>query len=629
MKYLVGTAKLAAVLAIIIFSACGDVSFLLPVENNQPEVTITSVSNGAILLPDDTFEVAVDYNDEEFFPDRLVIDLRNRDGEVLFSVELDSEGIFELPLPVELPADLGAGAYEVGVAVFQEEEEIAASNSIFFFVEEEYQIRAITAYPQIFYPGGRGLVIANLDIPENSNPYLRWSSDDVEIYAGLFTDGADKLQLEVPESEGVYTIRLEVFPFEPGGSFGGIEDEVVGEDEILPTFDFSSIISLEAQFFVSSAQGADDGELGPEKDYFSLFHFRGESVDWGYDGDGSAAVPVGTPILDISRGIFGFRFEGNDGFAVDKLLLPVVDGYIQPFSYSARFVLDSFDGSNTRMIDGGGEAVFSMEFIDGVLSASLHSTSSQIAPLFLEEDGADLTLTIFPDETTVRYLWFIDGVLEGDDLITYEAVEITPGGRTVIGGDGGMYGIIDELGVYYRVTDEGAEVDMEVFARAMERTYSSDLVLAEGFDGTDLPESITFKGEESTYSLDGGSLFLPAGSLLELSAVPGDFDSLLVEIVLLPAAGKDRVEGEENGLPAQPRASLMVKNTSEDTLLAEVTSDAGELTEEGVLSLYVEAADPGDAPLSVFIENLSDDSELEIGSVLVLKNQVESAIDNN
>ncbi len=629
MKYLVGIAKLAAVLAILVISGCGDVSFLLPVEDGQPEVLIMSVSKGAVLMPEDTFEVAVDYNDEEFFPDRMVIDLHDRDGEVLFSVELDSEGIFELPLPVALPPDLEAGTYEVGVTVFQEEEEIASSNSIFFFVKEEYQIRAITAYPQIFYPGGRGLIIANLDIPDNANPYLRWSSDEVEIYSGLFDGGADRLQLDVPESEGVYSIRLEVFPFEPGGDFGGSQEGLSEEKEISPGFDFSSFISLEAQFFVSSTQGVDEGELGPEKDYHSLFHFRGESIDWGSNGDGAAAVPVGTPVLDISRGIFGFRFDGNDGFAVDEVLLPVVDQYIQPFSYSARFVIDAFDGSVTEMTDGAGESVFSMGFADGILAASLLGTSSQIEPVLIAGDGADLTLTILPEDETIRYLWFIDGALVGDDLVPYEPAQIAPGGRTVIGGNDGMYGILDELGVYYRLTDAGAEVDMEVFARAMERAYGSDLVLAEGFDGTELPDDIVFAGEDETYSIDGGSLFLPAGAIIELSAMPDELESLLIEIALLPAGGEDGevTDGVTDGETAP--ATLVLKNKSDGSVLAEITGDSGQVSEDGVLSLFVESVDFANSEVSVFIENRNENGGLEIGSVLVLKNQVQPSIVND
>jgi len=187
----------------LVLAACGDIGFLLPVENGEPEVRISSVSKGAVLMPEDSFEVVIDYDDEEFFPDRMVIDLRNTAGEVLFSVELDQDGIYELPLPVALPADLKEGTYKVGVTVFQQEEEIASSESLFFFVKHEYQIQAITAYPQIFYPGGRGLVIADLDIPENSNPYLRWSSEEIEIYAGTLAAGSDRLQHDVPATEGV------------------------------------------------------------------------------------------------------------------------------------------------------------------------------------------------------------------------------------------------------------------------------------------------------------------------------------------------------------------------------------------------------------------------------------------
>ena len=636
MNHLRNAARIATLLLVLLVAACGNIGFLLPVENGEPEIRILSVSRGAVLMPEETFEVSIDYDGEEFFPDRMVIELRDLQGEILFSVELDQDGIYELPLPVALPVDLDEGVYQVGIRVFEKEEEIASSESLFFFVTEEYQIRSITAYPQIFYPGGKGLLIADLSIPEGSNPYLRWSSEGVEIYAGALNSGADRLQLDVPRREGVYSVRLEVFPFEPAGIIVGSRPGESGEDRIVPGYDFFSVISLEAQFFVSKTQSIGEGELGPEEDYYSLFHFRGESVDWGYHRRGQIAVPVGTPILDITRGVFGFRFEGNDGFTVDEVLLPVEDGYVQPFSYSVRFVIDAYEGNVTSMWDGRDELVFSMGFSEGMLTASLLGSSSSVEPLIDKGYGAELTLTVLPEADAIRYLWFIDGVLVGDDLFSYEPVQIAPGGLTVIGGAGGIFGVLDELGVYYRLTDEGAEVDVDIFLRAMERAYGADLVYAEGFDGALLPDEVAFSGEAEAYTLDGGSLFLPAGTGIGLPTIGTGFESLVVELVL----SKPGDEAEDSAAEETWwKVGLILQSASDDTPLYDLTGDVALLDEEGILSIAIEVTDKGlfathgnetypigtiDDGIDLFVENRGEKGELEIKSVLIFKNRIQS-----
>lgn len=276
-----------------------------------------------------------------------------------------------------------------------------------------------------------------------------------------------------------------------------------------------------------------------------------------------------------------------------------------------------------------------MGFAEGVLSASLLGTSSSITPEINQDNGSDLTLTILPGDYDVRYLWFLDGTLVADDPVAYEPVQVAPGGVTIIGGDGGMFGVLDELGIYSRLTDEGSGVDVEVFARAMERLYGSDLVFAEGFDGETLPKSITFSGKENTYTIDGGSLFLPAGTGIELSSIPGDFESLVVEVAL---AQPDEETGESGGKEQLSRASLVLKDSSEGGNLFELT--AGPDSEDsGVLSLAVVPTENGttvvhgedtysvgaiDGGIKLFIENPGENKELEIKSVLVFKDRVQS-----
>jgi len=298
-------------------------------------------------------------------------------------------------------------------------------------------------------------------------------------------------------------------------------------------------------------------------------------------------------------------------------------------------VIDALEGSITAMSDGLGERVFSMGFAGGVLTASLLGTSSSITPQIYEGDGAALTLTVLPENDRVRYLWFIAGALAGDDLVPYEPVQVAPGGLTVIGGDGGIFGVLDELGVYYRLTSEGAEVDAEVFAKAMERIYGADLVYAEGFDGTVLPDEITFSAGEETYALDGGSLFLPAHTGIGVSFIPADFESLAIEISL---ARGDHETAEAQGSEPPLPAALVIKDASDHTPLFELGGPSM-FFEDDLLFLTVLATEGGTAVMNggvsypvewteneieLYIENRGDNGTLEIKSILVFKNRIQS-----
>jgi hypothetical protein len=626
MKHLFGMVKWALILLAVVVSSCSDAGLLLPIERGESNLVIQNVSKGSVLRPDDTFEIDLDFDDEEVSPDRLVIELLDSDGTVLFSVDLGQEDIYDLPLPVLLPDDLAEGIYSVSVTVYQDGEEAESDQSLFFFVREEYQINAIVAYPQIFYPGGAGLVLADLDIPEAADPFLRWTSGDTVFLEGTLSEGADELQLDVGDREGVITIRLEVFPFGPD-AFGAVADPSAESAPALTVFDFVSFISLEAQFFVSTSQDIDEEEFGPEEHYFSLFHFRGETIDWGFNGNGAPAVPVGSPKLAIEAGAFGYLLDGSNGFIIDDILLPFEDGVLQPFSFSGRFAPLSTGGSVLKIVGKQDTPVFSVSYDEGgFYTAALgESTSSSISDGGTE-GVVELTLSVIPGEETIRFLWYFDGVLVADELVAHDSDIKADEGTTLIGGLDGLHGVVDEIGIYYRVTEAGSDVDADVFARAMDREYGSDLVVAEGFDGIFLPERIIYDVAAEEYTIDGGSLFLSPGSGIGFITMPAEFESLAVSVEWDTAEEDGQSEGDLvlGGLDGDE--IVIDLGVRDDETVGPPMTEVRLESVDGTISVFHDDAVVATTDLigdTLYIRNRSVARDLELRSVLVVKNLVQ------
>jgi hypothetical protein len=131
--------------------------------------------------------------------------------------------------------------------------------------------------------------------------------------------------------------------------------------------------------------------------------------------------------------------------------------------------------------------------------------------------------------------------------------ELPQEGQTIVAGDGGFRGIITELGVYYRDPLDRPSVDPGIYRTAMEREYGRRLVLAEGFEGTHLPdpESWTVTSTQPV-TLDGGRLLLPESSRLTLPffELGGEETFFLVEFFgTIPTGSTVALQWEEEEVP--------------------------------------------------------------------------------
>ena len=575
------------ILLFALFAACSNPGMMLSIQDEDPVITVATLERGSIVGSGEVLPLSVDFDAETFNPELIILEIQDSSGVVLYSVELSEEDIQLLPLPVNIPEELETGSYVIVVTVFENGEQILRHESQFFYVLEEYEISGITSYPHFLYPNGKGLIVSDLEIPETADPYLRWTLEDSVLMEGYLSDGTKNVQMQVPASEGIYTIRLELFPLGP-------------DEANLAEFDFLSEIVLEAQLFVSEDQQIESNELSPEEDYFSLLHFRGESNDLGTRPNADPAVDGENAQLAVQNGVFGFLLDGLQGFSLDNFMLPQSDGQIEPFSLSLRFLISERRplSSIYRVYDSKGTEVFSLQFDDtGNLVADYFSLSSVLDGSEFQNDVAiNLTLSLLPLAESVHFLWYIEGLLVGEDLFDeYESQAVAGDGVAIIAGQGGFRGILDELGIYHSTAENGPYVDTEVFRRAMEREFGADLVYAEGFDGLEMPEDLSFEGNTTEFLMTGSAIALPPGATLTVPGIQSGFDRLIVELEHLPGLSPDVALGF-----VAPYSEIATVSSSEFT---GPSSD-----QDRIISLVFESRDG-----ELFL--LSDELDINLGSL--------------
>ncbi len=612
--------------------SCGETGVMFPSSAEDTEIEILAIRNGEILAPADSVSVDVINETEETILDRMTIELNDRDGESIFVQELGSEEIGELPLPMMLPEDLATGRYEMIITLYEGEEIRAQHEASFYVTAESYAVTGITPYPQVFYPGGEGLLIADLDIPENAEPFLRWRSSGEVVAEGVLSEGTNEIVIDIPDREGVFSVQLELFP--------------VGDE--LPPYEILSSIALEAQFFVSSDQSPDLHELGEEDEYVSLFHFRGETRDWGREApdDAPNAGRVGDPELELGSQTLGYEIEPGEGFVIRRSILPIGEEGLKSFSLSVRFVYRRHGTLFTVADDYGTELVTLRITEENIPKLVIGESEAMTAGVSVEPDVSDeLTVSVIREEESLRLLWFISGLLVAENRVDFVPIEWPETMTTHIGGSGGFAGLIDEFGVYSSAAADGEEVDTGVYARAMRLEYGSDLLYAEGFDGTSVPPEIAVVDPDSetepNVSVDSayverGALVVQPGMKATLPLIPIGFDTVRIDLGMLKSL--DGVSAIFAVTGAVSEVELVSYQTSVgyvkgDTLLAPPVEDQslridlrrqngsfGLISTDQIFELG--SVEDEDASLKVTIENEGDSDALLVDKMLIVKNRV-------
>jgi hypothetical protein len=538
MRHSVG-GRLAAIPLILLAVSCSDMSVFGPQEAVPASIEVRSLRDGGLVKVGD--------------PLAYVVHAERQPGEdlVLEATLLDAGGgeawsgtLASPQLEEELklrPLGLPGGLYRLKLVLTRESGATVEKELSFFYVTGDFAIEGISSFPPTIQPESRILLRADLRYPDGLDPYVRWTQDGQPLASGRVSEGLAQVGWQAPKAEGVYPVQVELFPAPP-------QD---GQD-----FRFTSPLLATAKLYVTPSAAAASEELGPLESYYRLFHFDGSLRD---AASPEAAEGTAFGAAEVSKA--GLRLAENAGVRYPRLLLPAAGGQPAPCTLTLR--LELAEGAT-------GRDLLATETSDRAfrLKLALDEEGRPWAELLLSTGAAmrlpsgmpplapgrtyRLDLSLLPGARSLTAMWFLDGLQTSLATVKAEGGAMQAEGTTLIGGENGVRGLISELGVYYLDEGKRAAVDPGIYRWVMERRLGRRLILAEGFEGSRLPEGFQ-AAPETAARLAGGSLRLDPEAGLTLpffdlnAAAPGETVLEMVFAAPLPAGTRASLTWESDG----------------------------------------------------------------------------------
>jgi hypothetical protein len=630
---------ISILLAGLLLSSCSDMAMFTPSVTESVGVNILSLSEGDFIDSGDSIDFIIQTEDQSAEPELLEITLLtvSEQGveQSVWNTSISSP-LTDEELELLLP-DLETGQYTIVFTVLDEEGGGEEEKVSFFYINGEYDIRGISSYPPTTLAGHETVLEADLLFPEQANPYVRWSQDDIVLARGSLAEGLQKITWMAPEEEGVYSIRVEMFPVPP--PLGG-------------DFSFSSSVELTAKLFVSTDSLLTEDELIPEDSYYSLFHLNGSLRNSGLLGTETTeeeAQEIGQVRWSNENGIIGLETGSGLGLRYPLNILPILEGQLSPCTITFKLlstgenadqnlmVVDQNEGFRFRMFfDSDGQLVATIGIQDALLY--LPSGIFTLAP----DRHHRIDLSLVPLQEQLQALWFLDGQQTASILEVPLPGNLPQNGQTTIAGENGFSGIITELGVYYRDPLDRLSVDPGIYRMAMQQKYGRHLVLAEGFEGLHLPdpESWTVDAPEPA-TLRSGRLILPVASRLTLPffELGREETAFLVEFFgTIPPGSTVALQWEGAEAPflvIDPTGTIVAEQEGEESEEFSPTGKNLRLTlSPGRITLAT-----ADAPilydfelpagrypwLSVTLQSPEEEGDLEIDTILIVQEQNSSS----
>lgn len=618
---------------LLLAMSCSDLSLFSPPARQSSSIEVRSLNEGGIVQSGQTISFVLHGDKDEKEPLTLEITLSNASGENVWSNSLAAP-LLEEELALSLPS-LAAGEYKLKFIMSRASAPAGEKEITFFYTAGSFAINGISSYPPAIQPGARILLRADLAYPAGSDPYLRWMQGSVVIGKGRLSEGLSQLTWQAPKAEGVYSIQVELFPTAPTGE---------------KDFPFTSALVLTAKLYIAAGSSASSDELSPRESYYSLFHFDGSLRDTGALAAGAASATAeafGAAAAASDRDGGGYRLSGNAGIRYPRLILPVKDGQLQPFTLTLGLALEEPDTAKSILSISNEDPRFALRlFIDGQgkLAALLRSPSGGEVLLasgidrFPDRKVHRLDLSLVPSAKALTVLWFLDGNRTSSLTAKADVSGLSTEGETLIGGESSFSGRITELGVYFQDEQNRASPDPAIFRTAMERRYDRSLVLAEGFEGLYLPEGFTLSPPESGRLEEGNMLMEPGANLalpfFELAAQRDNRqESTAVEIAFaepLPAGSGVSLywEGEAKAfLEIRPEGKMLLPGKPQelasfapltDSLSLLLSADQITLhSSQGPVSLALPKPGTRERWLSLRIHSPAQGSAVKIDRILV------------
>ncbi len=478
--------------------------------------------------------------------------------------------------PLTIPDGLAPGLYRMDLVLYSSGQVVQKKTVSIFVDPNTWRITGIRSFPPVITSAATVMLKAELDIPANANPYLRWSWKGKVIQKGMLSAGLGEILWDVPGEGGVYTVTLELFPAAPPQ----------GSD-----FSFASSVALSTDIIVSGSAAQTAGKLGPASSFLTLLRLQGSLADSGAGAKKvgrTRAAAIGSPAVVSLENGFGYQLDGSSGISVPWLALPVTAGALGPFTISIGVSFDDLASANqvvsASSSDGSFSLVMAINPRTSVPEARITSSGSPTVvvpwggPPLSPRQRSLLSLSITPSASGLIAQWYLDGTQESRTALSRPVGPVSPDGSISIGGSQGFHGVVDEFGVYAWDAAGRPSTDPDLYLRAQSGLYGNRLVFASGFDGQALQGTFTTEG---TARLNGGLLDLSPGGRLVLPPLQsGEGVDLTVE--LSASSGRNASLLAQWQGASQPAAAIPVVVTG--------TEIRCQLSADG-LSLIVPSAD--------------------------------------
>lgn len=492
-----------------------------------------------------------------------------------------------------LPADLPEGYYSLETWLYDSSGRILSNASTLVLVYDGVipnpQIETFPSSPAKGQPVFLRLVH---DLPGEFDPWLRWYIGAGMRKEGYASEFADRLVWQVPESDGFFSVRVELFPFKPPVEVPSRSVPMLKPR--LSAFRADLILAVGPAESVVSFAGIDR--------VYSV-DFKSDPATQQMETLEGAFLPlliIGSPYVESHEHGYGHALPVGSGYQIPGTILPQAG---TPFTLSVAFEpLESLgaSGAIVTLHDADDSSSFLRLGISGGLPYL--EAGDHIVQAFtdLPSGLSHLVLEVVPSETDLTEAIvsiFLNNELVGNGAISGNLFAHADQSVTIVGGPEGLEAVYEDF-----VVTHGK---YQAFLVAKTREFGRSLIAASGFEGGALGRGVSVQGSAETAD---GFIKLVPDSALEIP---------------VPAAGF-AVDIEGYGAPAglvlvMEDGSLLTLSVHGPVLGLVPELDSGEAVEtdprEGAepASGVVAESDPGIAvePVPVVVEEPDPSQNLE------------------
>ncbi len=514
------------VVFLLLLSACSDSGILLPNVESEDEAVIQTIAAGTILQPGDEMPLAVFMADgsRATVQDVSWLDVRlySADGSLAADLRILAEDLADLD-EIVIPEGIAAGYYDLSAGLYRQDELIVELNEALFITPDVFGLSGISIYPSQFEPNSQGILQAGIRIPAGSSidPFIVWRFDGAVAAYGLLSEGYDEVRLDSPSVNGVYSLRVDVYPIAPSDG---------------RPYDFPSRRAQSAEIVVSDEIPARPYELQNPSSYFSLLRLNGSVRDIGARMDlqqspASFRTEGIQPELEIVDGRLGYSLTGGTIFYVGSPVVPFRHGGLAPFTvtFRGRFAAPEDESVHEEFLYSQAQEDFlDISAQDGLLTAKLKYSGVEYAfpvsrSVLPDGEYVRLSFSLLEENGWVYGMWQVNGILisvssweiedfsEGDVAgpVSSRSEYIRMLGLSRIGK--GISGMLEEFGVFFRNPAGEAGINAYEFNRMMELQYGGQLIYAKSF--LTQPEDVRLSGPAV---VSGGYMQLSPGAEVRL-----------------------------------------------------------------------------------------------------------------